>query len=64
MNKKPTVLLSCSLKFESPQGRQEAEALLTDNAFEFRPKYGDAKTYSYREILKIQAADYRLSVQV
>ncbi|HPZ22549.1 MAG: hypothetical protein ACOX21_04400 [Bacillota bacterium] len=64
MNKKPTVLLSCSLKFESPQGRQEAEALLTDNAFEFKPKYGDAKTYSYREILKIQAADYRLSVQV
>ncbi len=63
MDKEPTVLL-CPLKINSPGGRQEAEALLTDRALELKLRHGDAKTYSYRDIIKVQAEDYKLFIQV
>lgn len=64
MSKEPAVLLSCPLKIEFPGGRQEAEALLTDSTLELKLRHGDTKTYSYRDIIKIHAADYSLYIQV
>lgn len=64
MNKVPTVLLSCPLKIDAAQGRQEAEAVLTDSALTLQPRHGIAKTYSYRDITEIQPADFRLCIHV
>lgn len=64
----PKTLLECPLKVilpgqDSAQG-QEAEARLTETGLELTAKFLDALTYSYRDIVGIEAENYRVNLSV
>lgn len=59
----PKTHIECGVKYEFSSGPAgEGQIRLNDSTFQLLPKQGNALTYSYREIHRVQAQDYQVNL--